>query len=136
MPRIERNQLRIPVFREGSEGVCEGYFTRPLDGYNWQTWRPVAWLYRALGWQTQEDASVVLAAKIHDQPIPVGDSLGVPVKALQGLGVKESVATAEIEQTVHCLETELCDERLVAAKSCPREGAERLASLALAQNLA
>ena len=41
-------------------------------------------LNRAVGGQAQYHAPVILAAKLHDESLPVGHGLRVPVEPLQG----------------------------------------------------
>ena len=66
---------------------------------------PPSWLYRRVGWQTQEDPPVVLSTQVHDQCIPVGYGVGIPVEALERYGVEEGMATADVKDPVDGLET-------------------------------
>ena len=47
--------------------------------------------------KAQGNSAVGLAAQVHDQPVTMGYGMGIPMDALQGLGVKQSVASAQVE---------------------------------------
>ena len=47
--------------------------------------------------KAQGNSAVGLAAQVHDQPVPMGYGMGIPMDALQGLGIKQSVASAQVE---------------------------------------
>ena len=54
-------------------------------------------LYASFRFKAHSNLGVSLAAQIHNQPVPVGHGVGIPVEALEGFGIKQSVAPAQIE---------------------------------------
>ena len=51
----------------------------------------------SFSFKAQGNFAVSLAAQVHDQPVPMGYGMGIPMNALQGLGIKQSVASAQVE---------------------------------------
>ena len=62
-------------------------------------------LYCAIGFQAQHYPAELLATQVHYQTVPVGHCLGIPVEALHGFRVKQSMPATQVKQAIDCLQT-------------------------------